>query len=485
MATSRRISNDGMYSEQNGGNSSSYEVERRRIELEEQLLDLQEKRLDLEQKRIELELRKLELIKQQSPVAKTKSGRQKSRAMRRARSGAEQTPPDNNSDDQDDSVTPRTFTRRGEGTRSDDEAEYLWDEATMGIANAATNELKSSTDEEDNDVAVSSSADAEAKPSKSLARQDSNSPDGTEVEETVTSLNDVEESTPPETTRPSHERSSSESRARPLSETRDGKASTSQLLNTSESSQRRRSAMQGFDSTQKPVTGRMSRRVSAPHTTTSNNDGSEPSTRRGMKEKRAFSVRDFPSSGNSGNKSDTSTNIRSASNIPPIARRSSVRGEPTKQRERSADTRASAKTTKRSNKGTPQLIDGDSMTQSPIRDMTIDIPGSNGTGTSSSTEEKRTGFYVYDWPDGRQYSGEWLDGKFHGKGTYTWPNGGKYVGSYKNGLKHGYGVYVWADGNKYDGDFKNGKRHGRGVQLNEDGSVFHSGMWKDDEPVDT
>jgi hypothetical protein len=107
----------------------------------------------------------------------------------------------------------------------------------------------------------------------------------------------------------------------------------------------------------------------------------------------------------------------------------------------------------------------------------------HGNKQETSADSKRTGFFVYSWPDGRQYSGEWLDGKFHGHGTYTWPNGGRYTGAYKNGLKHGSGVYEWADGNKYDGEFKLGRRHGKGLQLNEDGTVFHNGAWKEDEPV--
>ena len=32
--------------------------------------------------------------------------------------------------------------------------------------------------------------------------------------------------------------------------------------------------------------------------------------------------------------------------------------------------------------------------------------------------DKKQGFGVFTWPDGRMYEGEWFDGKQHGKGTY-------------------------------------------------------------------
>jgi hypothetical protein len=99
--------------------------------------------------------------------------------------------------------------------------------------------------------------------------------------------------------------------------------------------------------------------------------------------------------------------------------------------------------------------------------------------------QMQNGEFVYTWPDGRRYDGSWKDGKFHGLGVHTWPNGGKYVGQYKVGLKHGYGVYDWSDGSKYEGQFANGKRNGQGAQLNANGTIYHNGLWKDDEPIRT
>jgi hypothetical protein len=50
-------------------------------------------------------------------------------------------------------------------------------------------------------------------------------------------------------------------------------------------------------------------------------------------------------------------------------------------------------------------------------------------------------------------------------------------------LKWGYGVYDWSDGSKYEGQFASGKRNGQGAQLNADGSIYHNGLWRDDEPI--
>jgi hypothetical protein len=37
--------------------------------------------------------------------------------------------------------------------------------------------------------------------------------------------------------------------------------------------------------------------------------------------------------------------------------------------------------------------------------------------------------------------------------------------------KHGYGIYHWADGRIYDGQWFNGKQHGRGKYILQDGHV--------------
>ena len=70
----------------------------------------------------------------------------------------------------------------------------------------------------------------------------------------------------------------------------------------------------------------------------------------------------------------------------------------------------------------------------------------------------------------------------NGKGTMTWADGGKYVGQWKDGKEHGKGTMT-RDGGKYVGEWKDNEKHGLGTAIYADGSIYHTGEWKDDEPV--
>ncbi|MEJ6563884.1 MAG: cytoplasmic protein [Burkholderiales bacterium] len=81
---------------------------------------------------------------------------------------------------------------------------------------------------------------------------------------------------------------------------------------------------------------------------------------------------------------------------------------------------------------------------------------------------------------GSIYRGDWLDGKYNGKGTKTYSSGEKYTGDWKNGKKHGMGVFIWITGNKYVGEFKDDKKHGHGTFTWADGKKY-VGEFKDDK----
>ena len=84
------------------------------------------------------------------------------------------------------------------------------------------------------------------------------------------------------------------------------------------------------------------------------------------------------------------------------------------------------------------------------------------------------------YPDGRQYVGEFKDGKENGQGTFTWTDGDKYVGEWKDGKRTGQGTFTSSGGNKYVGEFKDGKEWS-GMYYNADGSIrgrFTEGKWK-------
>jgi hypothetical protein len=48
--------------------------------------------------------------------------------------------------------------------------------------------------------------------------------------------------------------------------------------------------------------------------------------------------------------------------------------------------------------------------------------------------------------------------------------------------KHGYGVYYWADGRRYEGYWQNGKQHGEGKYILPTG-VVKIGIWEDGKRI--
>jgi hypothetical protein len=94
-----------------------------------------------------------------------------------------------------------------------------------------------------------------------------------------------------------------------------------------------------------------------------------------------------------------------------------------------------------------------------------------GLGTYSSRGDTFDGIWkdeaavdgVYTYSNGDIYSGEFKNGRHHGKGTLTFADGSVYSGEFKNGRHHGKGTLTFADGSVYKGDFKYGVMHGEGV----------------------
>jgi hypothetical protein len=73
--------------------------------------------------------------------------------------------------------------------------------------------------------------------------------------------------------------------------------------------------------------------------------------------------------------------------------------------------------------------------------------------------------------DGRQYSGQWMNNKMHGKGDFIWPDGKRYVGDYNQDKKEGFGTYYWKNDKFYKGEWLNSKQHGEGM-LSVDGNTL-------------
>ncbi|XP_051937383.1 alsin-like isoform X1 [Hippocampus zosterae] len=139
----------------------------------------------------------------------------------------------------------------------------------------------------------------------------------------------------------------------------------------------------------------------------------------------------------------------------------------------------------------------------------------SGGGQGSSpgiTAMSRTASYTF-MGDGRfkdaQYTGSWLAGRVHGRGTMRWRDGRIYTGNFKNGLEdgygecmipdkllnkagcyqgqwrdgkiHGFGIYRYATGEVYEGCFNDGQRHGYGMlrsgKMDKTSSGVFIGQW--------
>jgi len=70
---------------------------------------------------------------------------------------------------------------------------------------------------------------------------------------------------------------------------------------------------------------------------------------------------------------------------------------------------------------------------------------------------RKYGFGVQLYPDGRVYRGEWQDDLRAGSGILILPNGGKYEGQWWSDRKEGNGTYIDPNGKTVVGIWKNGK----------------------------
>lgn len=87
--------------------------------------------------------------------------------------------------------------------------------------------------------------------------------------------------------------------------------------------------------------------------------------------------------------------------------------------------------------------------------------------------------------NGNSYTGSFINGEFHGKGSMIYrKKGSVYTGNWKNGLRHGHGYIITEKGDRYyKGNWKNDKKDGYGVCTDKiSGDFFHyKGNWKNDK----
>jgi len=119
------------------------------------------------------------------------------------------------------------------------------------------------------------------------------------------------------------------------------------------------------------------------------------------------------------------------------------------------------------------------------------------------TVETPARFGTYKFQNLVEYTGDWVNGKMHGKGKWTYKCN-EYTGEFRENLKHGNGEMVYFSGNiysgewendtphgkgvlvhpsseKYEGEFKQGAKNGYGTMTFSSGDVF-DGYWKDNKP---
>lgn len=94
-----------------------------------------------------------------------------------------------------------------------------------------------------------------------------------------------------------------------------------------------------------------------------------------------------------------------------------------------------------------------------------------------------TGSAKFQWPDGRAYDGQFVDGRPDGLGQEREPDGSRYKGHWLRGQRHGVGVLELSDGGRYEGDFNQGMRSGLGTYEGPHGR--YEGEWEFDAPQGT
>ncbi|CAD8177851.1 unnamed protein product [Paramecium pentaurelia] len=111
------------------------------------------------------------------------------------------------------------------------------------------------------------------------------------------------------------------------------------------------------------------------------------------------------------------------------------------------------------------------------------------------------GYLEWTYEDGTRYEGQWKNKAPNGKGklwlasgdifegqfidgqlsqgSHFQTNGSTYTGEFINGLYHGYGQLIEFNGDSYSGQFENGMKQGKGVLKRNDGTLY-DGEWKQD-----
>lgn len=103
-----------------------------------------------------------------------------------------------------------------------------------------------------------------------------------------------------------------------------------------------------------------------------------------------------------------------------------------------------------------------------------DCDGNNYTGNFANGLFHGKGKLVF--ANGDVYDGYWVNNLMSGKGKYTWGYNNYYEGDWVKGIREGKGIYKFSDGEVYEGSFINNERHGKGKSVDKEGRI-RDGNW--------
>ena len=86
---------------------------------------------------------------------------------------------------------------------------------------------------------------------------------------------------------------------------------------------------------------------------------------------------------------------------------------------------------------------------------------------------------IYQFADGREYSGAFKNNQKHGYGNFVWPNGNRYTGNFRDDKMQGAGEFYFSDDRMYIGEFNNNNKDGMGQFIWSNGRIY-KGNFKDD-----
>ncbi len=101
----------------------------------------------------------------------------------------------------------------------------------------------------------------------------------------------------------------------------------------------------------------------------------------------------------------------------------------------------------------------------------------NGTTTGCIAGDCTNKYGRFKWSNGDSFTGFFKNGNLY-MGTYLFANGDKYTGQFNSSNQyHGQGRFFFTSGNYYGGEWLNGKYHGRGYYQGQTAADDRVGTW--------